>query len=117
MCGCSNSGIGRIRQMNGGLVAVHHDNEKAAEIQGARADNILELLYNELHEFHKKLERKDREIEKIVTNCYKRNESQMERIDKLIGIIMAQNEMIIKHDEKNQARAEALMRVIEKEIQ
>lgn len=112
LCGCNTSGIGRIERVSGGSVSVHNDRE-AAKIQGNRADNILELLYNELHEFHNKLERKDMEIETIVSNCYNRNEAQMERIDKLISIIVSQNETIIKQDKKNQERADALMQALE----
>lgn len=40
----------------------------------------------------------------------------MKRIDKLINIIVAQNDMIIKQDEKNQERADMLMQVLEKEM-
>lgn len=53
-CGCGNLGLGRIEYMNGGSVAVYHDKE-AAKIQGNRADNILALLYGELHEFTRNL--------------------------------------------------------------
>ena len=95
---------------------IHTDGGKDAAIAALheKSGDCLEVLRDELNQFHAKLERKDAYIREILSDSFARNQENMQRIDKLINMIALQNDKMHDHVGRIQEQNDRLFVLLEK---
>jgi hypothetical protein len=97
----------------GGNVEAHNHNDEGKDMMikksNEQMDDIIHLLYKEFHEFHEEIKQKDKDLEKVVTESYHRNERNTARIDAL-------SNQLIAITQKVQAQSDKLLEILEKKL-